>query len=102
MVNKLAKSASTKSSRPIASNIEGGGVAFFKEVRSVLQAALTPDNVSRGEKLLSISALIESNQQETQITLEKQKRGKARSKQFGKVEIPQEAFIGVLKISKET
>ena len=29
--------------------------------------------------------------------LEKQKRGKARSKQFGKVEIPQEAFIGVLK-----
>ncbi len=34
--------------------------------------------------------------------LEKQKKGKARSKQFGKVEIPQEAFIGVLKISKET
>ena len=33
--------------------------------------------------------------------LEKQKRGKARSKQFGRVEIPQEAFIGVLKISKE-
>ena len=33
--------------------------------------------------------------------LEKQKKGKARSKQFGKVEIPQEAFIGVLKISKE-
>ena len=34
--------------------------------------------------------------------LEKQKKGKARSKQFGKVEIPQEAFIGVLKINKET
>ena len=33
--------------------------------------------------------------------LEKQKKGKARSKQFGKVEIPQEAFIGVLKINKE-
>jgi len=33
--------------------------------------------------------------------LEKQKKGKTRSKQFGKVEIPQEAFIGVLKISKE-
>jgi len=32
--------------------------------------------------------------------LDKQKKGKARSKQFGKVEIPQEAFIGVLKISK--
>ena len=32
--------------------------------------------------------------------LEKQKKGKARSKQFGKVEIPQEAFIGVLKINK--
>jgi len=34
--------------------------------------------------------------------LEKQKKGKSRAKQFGKVEIPQEAFIGVLKISKET
>ncbi len=34
--------------------------------------------------------------------LDKQKKGKARSKQFGKVEIPQEAFIGVLKINKET
>ena len=33
--------------------------------------------------------------------LEKQKKGKARAKQFGKVEIPQEAFIGVLKIKKE-
>ena len=33
--------------------------------------------------------------------LKKQKRGKARSKQFGRVEIPQEAFIGVLKINKE-
>jgi GTP-binding protein LepA len=33
--------------------------------------------------------------------LEKQKKGKARGKQFGKVEIPQEAFIGVLKIKKE-
>ena len=34
--------------------------------------------------------------------LEKQKKGKTRAKQFGKVEIPQEAFIGVLKINKET
>ena len=33
--------------------------------------------------------------------LDKQKKGKARSKQFGKVEIPQEAFIGVLKINKD-
>ncbi|MDB9768295.1 translation elongation factor 4 [Candidatus Pelagibacter ubique] len=33
--------------------------------------------------------------------LDKQKKGKAKGKQFGKVEIPQEAFIGVLKISKE-
>jgi len=30
--------------------------------------------------------------------LDKQKKGKSRMKQFGKVEIPQEAFIGVLKI----
>jgi len=34
--------------------------------------------------------------------LKKQKKGKARSKQFGRVEIPQEAFIGVLKINKDT
>ena len=33
--------------------------------------------------------------------LEKQKKGKTRSKQFGRVEIPQEAFIGVLKINKD-
>jgi len=33
--------------------------------------------------------------------LDKQKKGKTRSKQFGRVEIPQEAFIGILKINKE-
>ena len=33
--------------------------------------------------------------------LDKQKKGKTRSKQFGRVEIPPEAFIGVLKISKD-
>ena len=33
--------------------------------------------------------------------LDKQKKGKTRAKQFGKVEIPQEAFIGVLKINKD-
>jgi len=33
--------------------------------------------------------------------LEKQKKGKAKAKQFGKVEIPQEAFIGVLRINKD-
>jgi len=32
--------------------------------------------------------------------LDKQKIGKTRAKQFGQVEIPQEAFIGVLKINK--
>ena len=34
--------------------------------------------------------------------LDKQKKGKARGKQIGKVEIPQEAFIGVLKINKDS
>ena len=33
--------------------------------------------------------------------LDKQKKGKTRAKQFGQVEIPQEAFIGVLKINKD-
>ena len=31
----------------------------------------------------------------------KTKKGKARSKQFGRVEIPQEAFIGVLKLIRK-
>ena len=35
-------------------------------------------------------------------TSRKTKKGKARSKQFGRVEIPQEAFIGVLKINKDS
>ena len=34
--------------------------------------------------------------------LDKQKKGKSRMKQFGRVEIPQEAFIGVLKINKDS
>jgi len=33
--------------------------------------------------------------------LDKQRKGKSRSKQFGRVEIPQEAFIGVLRINKD-
>jgi GTP-binding protein LepA len=32
--------------------------------------------------------------------LEKQKKGKARMRQFGSIDIPQEAFIEVLKINK--
>ena len=34
--------------------------------------------------------------------LDKQRKGKSKAKQFGRVEIPQEAYIGVLKINKET
>ena len=34
--------------------------------------------------------------------LDKQKKGKSKAKQFGSVEIPQEAFIGVLRINKDS
>ena len=45
--------------------------------------------------------MVEVQQIEKENCLKKKKKGKSRSKQFGRVEIPQEAFIGVLKISKE-
>ena len=45
--------------------------------------------------------MVEVHWIEKENFLEKQKKGKARAKQFGRVEIPQEAFIGVLKINKE-
>ena len=40
-------------------------------------------------------------QQIEKESFRKAKKGKARSKQFGRVEIPQEVFIGKVKISKE-
>ena len=46
--------------------------------------------------------LIYQNMGKYILKLIKQKKGKARMKQFGSVEIPQEAFIGVLKINKDS
>ena len=51
--------------------------------------------------LLPDSSSAHSDSYAERKLLDKQKKGKARGKQFGKVEIPQEAFIGVLKINKD-
>ena len=45
--------------------------------------------------------MVEVHLTEKENYLKNKKKGKARAKQFGKVEIPQEAFIGVLKIKKD-
>ena len=39
--------------------------------------------------------------QEKMKLLKKQKQGKKRMKQFGKVELPQEAFMAMLKINEK-
>ena len=46
--------------------------------------------------------MVEGQEIEKENYLKNKKKRKARSKQFGRVEIPQEAFIGVLRINKET
>ena len=45
--------------------------------------------------------MVEVRLTEKENSLRNKKKGKSRSKQFGRVEIPQEAFIGVLKIDKD-
>jgi len=50
--------------------------------------------------MLSVEFMAEVPEIEKKKLLEKQKKGKARMRQFGSVDIPQEAFIEVLKINK--
>ena len=49
--------------------------------------------------MLSVEFMVLEQETEKK-PLEKQKKGKARMRQFGSVDIPQEAFIEVLKINK--
>ena len=71
-----------------------------------VQAAIGGKVVARefikGLKKMSLQKFMEEELQIERENYLKNKKNKARSKQFGKVGIPQEAFIGVLKINKES
>ena len=50
--------------------------------------------------MLSVEFMVVAQETGRKNFLQKQKKGKVRMRQFGSVDIPQEAFIEVLKINK--
>ena len=73
---------------------------FMIPIQAAMGVKLLPETI-KGFKKDVLTKIHGGGATDRKRNFRKTEKGKARSKQFGRVEIPQEAFIGVLKISKE-